>query len=211
MISIHLIRFAPIAYCGCVLAQAPLDPATIDLAAKLKPGQSIVRGDGKLTLQQRAAGTKDDKGWFTASSKEGGFSVRFPAPANEETYSFKAPDGTRIEQNILTSQTSTTRYMVMCTKLNQSSEAAKQTLEQVIGSIEDSSQKFNVESFVLGRLNGTRYSGVDAQGVYVAGQLFLFGKQLCRFQAGSHVPFEGIPTEIHDWLVSFRPMEGGKD
>jgi hypothetical protein len=211
MISSRLTWFAILVSGRLAFAQVPLDPASIESAAKLEPGQSIARGDSRLTLNQRGGGTKDEHGWYTATSKAGGFSVRFPAPVNDETFSAKAPDGSPIEQNILTSQTSTTRYMVTCTKVSQSLGSFDEAIKQIVDNIAFTSRGFKAEHFVLGVFDGTRYSAVDAQGVYIAGQVFIFGKQLCGFQAGSHTPLRGIPPEIHDWLSSFRPTAGNKD
>src|SRR3979411_2096795 len=85
---------------GVASAESMLDPALVDEAAKLEPGQSIVRGNSKVTLHQRAAGIKDESGWFTAKSENGGFSVRLPTPINDETYYTRDDDGSQIEANI---------------------------------------------------------------------------------------------------------------
>jgi hypothetical protein len=194
---------------GIASAQIPLDPALVDMAAKMQPGQSIVRGDSKLTLHQRHAGIKDANGWFLAKSAQGGFSARFPAPFNDETYSTKAEDGTQIEQNILTSETSTTRFMVTCMKQNKFAVSAE-TVDQIVKMIASASEHFKSEHFTSGRLEGAQYSGIDAKGTYFAGQSFLLGNQFCQFLVGSHTPFEGIPPDIRASFASFRPTDRKK-
>ena len=91
------------------------DPTLTDMAAKMKPGQSMVRGNTKLTLNQRDAGTQDAQGWFLAQSAKGGFSVRFPGPINDETMVTK-DRGSQIEVNMLTTRTPAANFMVFCTK-----------------------------------------------------------------------------------------------
>jgi hypothetical protein len=59
MVSSHVFWFVALTCAaGVASAQTPPDPALIDMAAKLESGQSIVRGDSKVTLQQHDASTK---------------------------------------------------------------------------------------------------------------------------------------------------------
>jgi hypothetical protein len=194
---------------GVTYAQVSVDPELIDLVAEMEPGQSIVRNNSKLTLKQRNAGTRDADGWFLAKSSQGGFSVRFPAPANDETYSAKGADGLEIEQNILFSETSDTRFVVTCLKQNKF-QASAATVDQIVKAIANHSQHFKSAPFTNGALAGMEYTGVDAQGTYFAGQSFLLGNQFCQFLVGSPSPFEGIPADIRTSFASFRPSPARK-
>jgi hypothetical protein len=80
-----------------------------------------------------------------------------------------------------------------------------------VNDIASASRQFKSRHFSRGGLTGVEYSGIDAQESYFAGQLFLFGSQLCMFLAGSHTPFEGIPTDIHEWFTSFHTTGQVKD
>ena len=197
--------------CGLAVAyaQVSVDPELIDMAAQMEPGQSIIRANSKLTLKQRNAGTRDASGWFLARSSQGGFSVRFPAPANDETYSTRGADGFEIEQNILFTETSTTRYVVTCLKQNKF-QANAGTVDQIVRAIANHSQHFKSAPFTNGTLAGVEYSGIDTQGTYFAGQSFLLGKQFCQFLAGSADPFDDIPPDIRTSFASFRPATGHK-
>jgi hypothetical protein len=209
--SRYFIALFLIICCGDIASAQPMDPATLDRVAKLDPGQSIVRGDAKYTLHQRDAGAKDAKGWFIVRSTEGGFSVRFPAAANDITYRAKGGDGSEFEQNFLTSEASNRRYVVTCTKPTKLFEASNATIEHGVKDIGSASRQFKSAHFSRRGLTGVEYSGIDAQGSYFAGQLFLFGSQVCMFLAGSHRPIEGIPGDVHEWFISFRPTDRGKD
>jgi hypothetical protein len=172
-VSCYFIAFVATTCCSDIAVAQPMDPGTLDIVAKLDPGQSIVRGDAKYTLHQRDAGAKDPKGWFFVKSTEGGFSVRFPAPANDITYRAKAGDG-EFEQNFLTSEVNSRRYAVTCTKPTKLFEASNATIELGVKDIANASRQFKSSHFSRGGLTGVEYSGIDAQGTYFAGQLFLF-------------------------------------
>jgi len=188
--------------------QAPLDPASIDTAvANLEVGQSLTQGNSKLTLNQRATGTKDEKGWFTATSSRGGFAVRFPAPINDLTYSVVAEGGVQIEENMLTSETATTRFMVMCMK-QAAFPVSAEIIDRTVGMVESQSHQFKSEHFKNGSMAGLQYSGIDAAGLYFAGQTFVMAKQICQFMVGSPDAFQGIPPDARTAFDSFRTVSG---
>jgi hypothetical protein len=202
--------YVALTYVGIVSAQAQLDPAMLNAAvAKLTVGQSLTQGASKLTLNQRSAGTEDAMGWFRATSTGGGFAVRFPAPINDVTYSTKTKDGTRLEQNILFSETATTRFMILCMKQD-AFLMSSQVVDQTVGMIENRSHQFKSDRFTNGELSGLQYSGIDTAGLYFAGQTFAMGQDLCQFLVGSHEAFQGIPHDARAAFDSFRTVNGSK-
>jgi hypothetical protein len=180
------------------------DSALIDEAAKMEPGQSMVRGDTKLTLNQREAGTKDANGWFLAQSAKGAFSVRFPGPINDETIVTK-DRGSRIEMNMLTARTPTTNFMVFCTKQS-GHDFSMDEARRIVAAIGGAAKDFKSQPFASGPISGLEYNGVDRTGTNFAGRMFLLNKQLCQFLIGSHVHTEGIAPEARTALDSFQPV-----
>jgi hypothetical protein len=193
---------------GVAHAQVALDPTLLDKIAKMAPGQSIVHGNSKLTLNQRNAGTKDADGSYLAESSAGGFSARFPAPVNEVTYSASDLGVAHIEENILFSETSTTRFMLTCMKQNKFKMSAE-TVDGIVKIIASSAQQFKSERFADATHEGFQYSGIDATGLHFAGQSFLLGDHFCQFMVGSTSAFEGISPEARTAFASFRPVLGG--
>jgi len=193
---------------SCVLpsvhAQGMGDSALVDLAAKLKPGQSTVRGDTRLTLNQRDAGIKDAQGWFLAQSATGGFSVRFPGPINDETILTKG-SGSQIEVNILTTRTPATNFMVFCTK-ERAHEFSSDEVRRIVAAIGGQAKNFKSAPFTTGPISGLEYSGVDRTGTNFAGRMFLLNNQLCQFLIGSQTRTEGITPEIRTALESFQSV-----
>jgi hypothetical protein len=187
-------------------AQAPLDPALIDMAARMEPGQSIVRGASTLTLNQRDAGAKDAEGWFLAKSDRGGFSVRLPGPINDETFVTKTDAGARIEVNMLITRTSSMSYMVNCVR--QSERAVSiDNVKQYVAAIGAFSKDFKSQPFASGAVSGFEYSGVDPTGTYFAGRMFPLDNQLCQFLIGSHTRFDGITPDIRVAFESFQSLK----
>ena len=193
---------------SCVLravhAQGMADPALIDMAAKLEPGQSMVRGNTKLTLNQRGAGITDAKGWFLAQSTKGRFSVRFPGPINDETIVTK-DRGSQIEVNMLNTRTPATSFMVFCTK-ESGHEFSTDEVRRIVAAIGGQAKNFKSEAFATGPTSGLEYSGVDRTGTYFAGRMFLQNNQLCQFLIGSHARTEGITPEMRSALESFESV-----
>jgi hypothetical protein len=192
---------------GVAHAQVALDPTLLDKIAKMAPGQSIVHGNSKLTLNQRNAGTKDADGSYLAESSEGGFSARFPAPVNEATYSASELGAVQIEQNILFSETSTTRFVLTCMRQNKFKMSAE-TVGEVVKMIASGAQQFKSERFADATHEGFQYSGIDATGLHFAGQSFLLGGRFCQFMVGSTSASEGISPEARAAFASFRPVLG---
>ena len=193
--------------CGINSASAQLGPESTDIAAKLEPGQSIVSGNSKITLNQRDAGTKDADGWFLVKSAKGGFSVRFPGPITDETHYIRGTNGASIEQNTLSSRTGTMNFTVGCTK-ERSHKISAEIVDQVVTAIASFSRQFKAAKFKNGALLGKEYSGIDRKDTYFAGQSFLLGDQFCQFLVASHDPFEGIPAEARTAFASFQPADG---
>jgi len=187
-----------------VHAQGMGDSALIDMAAKMKPGQSIVRGDTKLTLNQRDAGITDAKGWFLAQSAGGGFSVRFPGPINDTTMVTKGR-GSQIEVNLLTTRTPATNFMVFCTK-ERAHEFSIDEVRRIVTAIGGQAKDFKTRAFASGPISGLEYSGVDSTGTFFAGRMFLLNNQLCQFLIGSHDRTAGITPEIRSALESFQSV-----
>ena len=180
------------------------DSALIDEAAKMEPGQSMIRGDTKLTLNQHDAGTKDANGWYLAQSAKGAFSVRFPGPINDETILTK-DRGSRIEMNMLTTRTPTTNFMVFCTKQS-GHDFSIDEVRRIVAAIGGAAKDFKTQAFASGPTSGLEYSGVDRTGTHFAGRMFVLNKQLCQFLIGSHVGTEGITPEARSALDSFQPV-----
>ncbi len=161
----------------------------------------------KLTLNQRNAGTKDADGSYLAESSEGGFSARFPAPVNEATYSASELGAVQIEQNILFSETSTTRFVLTCMRQNKFKMSAE-TVGEVVKMIASGAQQFKSERFADATHEGFQYSGIDATGLHFAGQSFLLGGRFCQFMVGSTSASRGISPEARAAFASFRPVLG---
>jgi len=191
---------------SCVLravhAQGIGDPALIEMAAKMKPGQSMVRGDTKLTLNQRDAGVKDAEGWFLAQSARGGFSVRFPGPIDDETMVTKGK-GSQVEVNMLSTRTPATNFMVFCAKQS-GHEFSNDEVQRIVAAIGGTAKDFKTQAFASGPTSGLEYSGVDRAGTHFAGRMFLLNSQLCQFLIGSHARTEGITPEIRSAFESFQ-------
>jgi hypothetical protein len=184
-----------------VHAQAMADPALIDMTAKMKPGQSLVRSAMKLTLNQRDAGTKDANGWFLAQSDRGGFSVRLPGPINDVTVVSKDKHS-QIEVNMLTTRTPSMNFIVYCAKQS-GHEFSIDEVRRLVAALGDP-KHFKSEAFSSGPMSGFEYSGIDPAGNYIAGRMFLLNKQLCQFLVGSHIRTDGITPEIRGALESFQ-------
>jgi hypothetical protein len=135
--------------------------------------------------------------------------VKFPAPINDVTYSTKAPDGTPLEGNMLFSEASATRFMILCMKQDAFPISA-QVVDQTVGIIESRSHQFKSARFTNGEISGLQYSGVDPNGLYFAGQTFAMAQQLCQFLVGSHEAFQGIPPDARTAFASFRPENGSR-
>jgi hypothetical protein len=193
---------------SCVLrvvhAQGMGDNALADMAAKMKPGQSIVRGDTKLTLNQRDAGIADGKGWFLAQSAGGGFSVRFPGPINDETMVTKGR-GSQIEVNMLTTRTPATNFMVFCTK-ERAHQFSSDEVRRIVAAIGGQAKDFKTQAFASGPISGLEYSGVDRTQSFFAGRMFLLNNQLCQLLIESHDRTAGITPEIRTALESFQSV-----
>lgn len=180
------------------------DSALIDRATKMQPGQSIVRGDTKVTLNQRDAGTKDARGWFLARSARGGFSVRFPGPINDETIVTKER-GSQTEVNLLTTRTPAMNFMAFCTKQSEH-EFSTDEVRRIVAAIGGTAKNYRTQAFVSGSVSGLEYSGVDRTGTHFAGRMFLLNNQLCQFLIESHDRTEGITPEIRGALESFQAV-----
>ncbi len=190
---------------GAVNAQEVVgDAGLIDKAAKMKPGQSMVRGDTKLTLNQRDAGTRDADGWFLAQSARGGFAVRLPGPINDETIVTKGR-GNQIETNMLTTRTPATNFMVFCTK-ESGHQFSSDEVQRIVAAIGGPSKNFKSQSFASGPVSGLEYSGVDRTGSSFAGRMFLLKNQLCQFLIESHERSDGISSEARAALESFQAV-----
>jgi hypothetical protein len=189
-------------------AQQLLGPEAIDMAAaKLQPGQSMVQGETKLTLNQRNAGAKDSNGWYLLKSANGGFAIRFPGPITDETVYARTPDGRAFEQNTLTTRITAMSFIAACTRtLNQ--KLPPDTIGQAVSVIAGFSKQFKSAPFKNGAISGVEYSGLDPKGSYFVGQSFMFGDQFCGLLVGSHEPLGGIPPQARTAFDSFRPADG---
>src|SRR5579871_1023939 len=179
---------------SCVLraveAQEMGDSELIDMAAKMTPGQSTVRGNTKLTLNQRNAGTEDAQGWFLAHSARGGFSVRVPGPVNDETMVTKG-NGSQVEVNMLNTRTPSAKFLVFCTK-ESGHEFSSDEVRRLVAAIGGTAKNFKSQPFGSGSRSGLEYSGVDRTGTFFAGRMFLLHNQLCQFLIGSHADAQEI-------------------
>jgi hypothetical protein len=196
-----------------VQAQVGLNPAWLDEVMKMNPGQSIERGGAKLTLNQRNAGSKDGNGWYLAPSVAGGFSARFPTLVNEVTVTMEAvdgPDRVQLLENVLLSETSTTRFMLGCLKTGEL-KATAQNIDEVVKMVESHWTQFKSEPFTGAAHAGIQFSGIDEQGFPAAGQSFLLDDRFCQFLVvGFGKPFAGIPPDARTFFASFRPVPGPK-
>ena len=185
-----------------VHAQAVGDPALLDRAAKMEPGQSIVRGHSTLTLNQRDSGTKDTEGWFLAHSTKGGFSVRLPGPINDETIVTK-DTGSQLEVNMLTTRTPSANFIVYCATQS-GHDFSIDEVRRIAAALGNPAKGFKSQAFSSGPISGFEYSGVDPSGSHIAGRMFLLNKQLCQFHIESHSRTEGITPEFRSALESFQ-------
>jgi hypothetical protein len=186
---------------GSASAQIALDPGLLEMASRLKVGESAYRGGGKFTLQQYNAGARDSTGWYRAESVRGGFSIKLPAPISDATFYGNGPYDSPIEQNILFGETSTTRYMATCFKTHIFS---KDDVERVIKQLDEISRHFWWEHFSKDKREGSEFSGIDPKGVYFAGQTFFTESQMCQVTVGSYDAFDGITPEIRVVFDSFQ-------
>lgn len=198
---------------GTGAAHAQIGPNVdwFNVVAKMQPGQSLEQGNSKLTVNQRNGGTKDDSGWYLVSSVDGGFSARFPAPVNEATLAAEVEEGSvrmQLGENILLSETSTTRFTLVCLMAGQLKETA-QNVDEIVKMTESHWRQFKSEPFTDPTHAGIQFSGIDEQGLAAAGQSFLLGDRFCQFLVvGFGKPFEGIPPEARTFFASFRPVRG---
>lgn len=193
-------------------AQAKLGMDSLYAVIKLQPGQSIVRDNFKLVLEQRDAGVRGASGWYLIKSAKGGFSVRLPAPVNEAVFYSKERNGFQIEQNYLLSESGAKKFMLVCTKHGKFLlPRTPDPVQSMVSASESSFRQFKSAHFADATHEGVEYSGINESGAYLAAQSFLLGDTYCNFGVRSSEPFNGIPPEARTAFASFRLLPGPKD
>jgi hypothetical protein len=184
-----------------VSAQIALD-VWLNLAKTAEPEQPIVRGGSKFVLHRRDAGIKGPDGWYLASSTDGSYQVRFPAPMIDATVFVKGPEGLSFTQAFLTAQTEATRYASSCTK-DTSFVVTQQLIESWSPMLKQDLSEFKSEPFAEGRMRGIQYSGISKDMTHVRGRIFLLDShRMCFLMVGSA---DRSSEDAERSFASFRP------
>ena len=190
---------------SAAIADAPplSDKQMMDLARTMKPGESLTRGDLRVTLHQRDAGSPDAHGWYSARSTEGHFSVRLPGPFTDVSSTAKTTDGVPMKMHLLAS---TTRLVLLCfDRLD--AKYADDVVESMLEALKKRvGQYFQSEPFSHGAVQGSQFQTNNTHGARIAGQIFIAEGQLCQFLAQlDESPSLDIPTKVSESFASFRP------
>jgi hypothetical protein len=167
---------------------------------------SLQHGQAKSIVHRTNAGTPDKDGWFLATSTDGGFSVRFPAPFTDATITSVADDGTPFKIYVLTSASeSGARFSVQCFE-RADSKILDDGVADVLSKVRQRTRQFNSSELPHGALRGYAYHGVDMNGAPFAGEAFVAGSQWCSLLARFSSPqLEEVPREVKRSLASFQP------
>jgi hypothetical protein len=170
----------------------------------LKPGESVTRGDTRITSHGLAVGRPGPGGWYSARSTEGGFTARFPGPFADVS-GVSTIDGVQMRDHLLSSKSPMgTHFMLLCFD-RVDGGSPERMVEQTVAGVRRDSPDATITEFSQGSVRGQAFEAHDSRRTF-SGRVFLAAGQACQFTAlYLGVPSEKVSAEIQETLKSFRP------